>query len=161
MTLKELSLLKQSIDAKKYPNMPLDYIPLFKYTDKTANGLTRCIIDYLTLHGYQAERISTTGRMVDNTKNYTNVLGITKQIGSKKWIKGSGTKGSADISSTIPISINGTIIGVSVKWEVKIGKDRQSDFQKEYQKNIEKNKGYYFIVKDFEDFINKYLQLIK
>jgi len=146
MTLKELSLLKQSIDAKKYPNMPLDYIPLFKYTDKTANGLTRCIIDYLTLHGYQAERISTTGRMVDNTKNYTNVLGITKQIGSKKWIKGSGTKGSADISSTIN--------GKSVKIEVKIGKDRQSEHQKAYQQSIEKSGGLYLIATSFEQFIN-------
>jgi hypothetical protein len=146
MTLKELSLLKQSIDAKKYPNMPLDYIPLFKYTDKTANGLTRCIIDYLTLHGYQAERISTTGRMVDNTKNYTNVLGITKQIGSKKWIKGSGTKGSADISATIK--------GKSVKIEVKIGKDRQSEHQKAYQQSIENSGGLYLIATSFEQFIN-------
>jgi len=146
MTLKELSLLKQSIDAKKYPNMPLNYIPLFKYTDKTANGLTRCIIDYLTLHGYQAERISTTGRMVDNTKNYTNVLGITKQLGSKKWIKGSGTKGSADISATIK--------GKSVKIEVKIGKDRQSEHQKAYQQSIENSGGLYLIATSFEQFIN-------
>jgi hypothetical protein len=146
MTLKELSLLKQSIDAKKYPNMPLDYIPLFKYTDKTANGLTRCIIDYLTLQGYQAERISTTGRMVDNTKNYTNVLGITKQLGSKKWIKGSGTKGSADISATIK--------GKSVKIEVKIGKDRQSEHQKAYQQSIENSGGLYLIATSFEQFIN-------
>jgi hypothetical protein len=146
MTLKELSLLKQSIDAIKYPNMPLDYIPLFKYTDKTANGLTRCIIDYLTLHGYQAERISTTGRMVDNTKTFTNVLGITKQIGSKKWIKGSGTKGSADISATIK--------GKSVKIEVKIGKDRQSEHQKKYQESIEKSGGLYLIATSFEQFIN-------
>jgi hypothetical protein len=146
MTLKELSLLKQSIDAKKYPNMPLDYIPLFKYTDKTANGLTRCIIDYLILHGYQAERISTTGRMVDNTKNYTNVLGITKQLGSKKWIKGSGTKGSADISATIK--------GKSVKIEVKIGKDRQSEHQKAYQQSIENSGGLYLIATSFEQFIN-------
>jgi hypothetical protein len=146
MTLKELSLLKQSIDAKKYPNMPLDYIPLFKYTDKTANGLTRCIIDYLTLQGYQAERISTTGRMVDNTKTFTNVLGITKQIGSKKWIKGSGTKGSADISATIK--------GKSVKIEVKIGKDRQSEYQKAYQQSIENSGGLYLIATSFEQFIN-------
>jgi len=146
MTLKELSLLKQSIDAKKYPNMPLDYIPLFKYSDKTANGLTRCIIDYLTLQGYQAERISTTGRMVDNTKTYTNVLGITKQLGSKKWIKGSGTKGSADISATIK--------GKSVKIEVKIGKDRQSEHQKAYQQSIENSGGLYLIATSFEQFIN-------
>jgi hypothetical protein len=147
MTLKGLSLLKQTIDSIKYPNMPIDYIPLYKYTDKTANGLTRCIIDYLEFNGCQAERISTTGRMVDNTKTFTNVLGITKQIGSKKWIKGSGTKGSADISATIN--------GKSVKIEVKIGKDRQSEHQKKYQESIEKSGGIYLIAKSFEDFIKQ------
>ena len=91
----------------------------------------------------------------------TDVLGNQKKIGSGKYIKGSGTKGSADISSTIPININGKKIGVSVKWEVKIGKDIQSDFQKEYQKNIEKAGGYYFIVKSFDDFMDKYLELTK
>ena len=147
MTLKGLSLLKQTIDSVKYPNMPIDYIPLYKYTDKTANGLTRCIIDYLEFNGCQAERISTTGRMVDNTKTFTNVLGITKQIGSKKWIKGSGTKGSADISATIN--------GKSVKIEVKIGKDRQSEHQKKYQESIEKSGGIYLIAKSFEHFIKQ------
>ena len=147
MTLKGLSLLKLTIDAIKYPNMPIDYIPLYKYTDKTANGLTRCIIDYLEFNGCQAERISTTGRMVDNTKTFTNVIGITKQIGSKKWIKGSGTKGSADISATIN--------GKSVKIEVKIGKDRQSEHQKKYQESIEKSGGIYLIAKSFEDFIKQ------
>ena len=147
MTLKGLSLLKQTIDSVKYPNMPIDYIPLYKYTDKTANGLTRCIIDYLEFNGCQAERISTTGRMVDNTKTFTNVIGITKQIGSKKWIKGSGTKGSADISATIN--------GKSVKIEVKIGKDRQSEHQKKYQESIEKSGGIYLIAKSFEDFIKQ------
>jgi hypothetical protein len=147
MTLKGLSLLKQTIDSVKYPNMPIDYIPLYKYTDKTANGLTRCIIDYLEFNGCQAERISTTGRMVDNTKTFTNVIGITKQIGQKKWIKGSGTKGSADISATIN--------GKSVKIEVKIGKDRQSEHQKKYQESIEKSGGIYLIAKSFEDFIKQ------
>ena len=147
MTLKGLSLLKQTIDSVKYPNMPIDYIPLYKYTDKTANGLTRCIIDYLEFNGCQAERISTTGRMVDNTKTFTNVIGITKQIGSKKWIKGSGTKGSADISATIN--------GKSVKIEVKIGKDRQSEHQKKYQESIEKSGGIYLIATSFEDFIKQ------
>ena len=147
MTLKGLSLLKQTIDSVKYPNMPIDYIPLYKYTDKTANGLTRCIIDYLEFNGCQAERISTTGRMVDNTKTFTNVIGITKQIGSKKWIKGSGTKGSADISATIN--------GKSVKIEVKIGKDRQSEHQIKYQQSIEKSGGIYLIAKSFEDFIKQ------
>jgi hypothetical protein len=84
--------------------------------------------------------------MVDNTKTFTNVLGITKQIGTKKWIKGSGTKGSADISATIK--------GKSVKIEVKIGKDRQSEHQKAYQQSIEKSGGLYLIATSFEQFIN-------
>jgi len=141
--------------------MPPEYIVRTKFTDKTANGLTKAIVKWINLNGYQAERISTSGRWVDNSKVVTDVLGNQKKIGSGKYIKGSGTKGSADISSTIPININGKKIGVSVKWEVKIGKDIQSDFQKEYQKNIEKAGGYYFIVKSFADFMDKYIQLTK
>lgn len=141
--------------------MPADYVVKTKYSDKTANSLTKAIVKWINLNGYQAERISTTGRWIDNSKIVTDVLGNRKKIGSGKYIKGSGTKGSADISSTIPININGKKIGVSVKWEVKIGKDTQSDFQKEYQKNIEKAGGYYFIVKSFDDFMNKYLELTK
>jgi hypothetical protein len=42
-----------------------------------------------------------------------------------QWTKGTSTAGSADISATIK--------GRSVKIEVKIGKDRQSEAQKKYQ----------------------------
>lgn len=144
MTLKDLQKLKQSIDAKKYPNMPIDYIPLYKYTDKNANGLTRCIIDCLTMLGHQAERISTTGRKIGKIETYTNTLGFVKQMGSEKWIKGSGTKGSADISATIK--------GRSVKIEVKIGKDRMFEDQYKYKESVENAGGIYIIAKDFESF---------
>jgi hypothetical protein len=141
--------------------MPKHCIPRPKFSDNSANNLTKAIIKYIELMGYQAERISNTGRYVDNTKKFKNIQGQQIQIGSGQYIPGTGTKGTADISSTIPININGKKIGVSVKWEVKFGKDRQSDFQKEYQKNIENSGGYYFIVHDFEDFMSKYLELTK
>jgi len=51
-TKKAIQLLKNLfIDdcSRKYPNVPKPYIPAPKYTDKTANGLTRCIIDYIEL----------------------------------------------------------------------------------------------------------------
>ena len=117
------------------------------YTDKTANGLTKMIIDWINYNGGQAERINTTGRLI-KAKTYKDVMGITKTIGQDKWIKGTGTLGSADISATIQ--------GKSVKIEVKIGRDKQSDVQKQYQEAIEKAGGIYYIAKDFDSFYNWY-----
>jgi hypothetical protein len=159
--LKKLIELKHSEECKKYPSMPPAYIPLTKFTDKTANGLTKCVIAWINLHGGQAERINTTGRMIDKTKVVSDALGQKRMIGSVEWQKGTGTKGSADISSTIRMNINGRMIGVSVKWEVKIGKDRMSEHQKKYQLEIEGADGYYFVVKSFDDFIEKYTELTK
>ena len=144
--LKELKL-KDSME--KHPNVPEHAIPNPKYSDKTANGLTKCIIDFLMLSGYQAERINTMGRPIDNRKQVTDVLGRVKTIGSMTWGKSTARKGSADISATIK--------GKSVKIEVKIGKDRQSDFQKEYQKEVEWAGGIYIIAKSFQEFYDWYL----
>ena len=146
--MKELQNLALAHSRQKYPNFPEHARVIRKYTDKTANGLTKCIIDWVTMSGYQAERISSMGRMIDNRETYTDVVGRTKTIGSTKWIPGSSTKGTADISATIK--------GRSIKIEVKIGKDRQSDAQKAYQLQVEKAGGVYIIVKTFEDFYNWY-----
>ena len=148
--LKELKL-NESIN--EHPNVPRYAISVPKYTDKTANGLTRCIIDNLQLSNHQAERINTMGRPIDNRKQVTDVLGRTKTIGSMTWGKSTATKGSADISATIN--------GRSVKIEVKIGKDRQSMDQKIYQQNIEKSGGQYWIVKNFDDFMKKYEEFLE
>lgn len=118
------------------------------YKDTTANGLTRCIIDFLTFSGWQAERISNTGRMIDRRRTYTDVLGHKRQIGSMEWARGTGTAGSADISATIA--------GRSIKIEVKIGRDRQSTAQNSYQKKIEASGGIYFIATNIQYFIEWY-----
>jgi hypothetical protein len=130
-------------------------------SDKTANGLTRCIIDFLTWSGHQAERINTMGRRVDNKKEVKDVLGRVRIVGSAEWQKGSGTKGSADISSTISVMINGQKYGLSVKWEVKIKKDVQSVHQKIYENKIKETGGHYFIVHDMEEFLNIYDEFMK
>lgn len=149
--MKPLEILKQlkleSLRAK-YPSVPDYAIPVPKYSDNSANGLTKCVIDFLQLSGWQAERINTMGRMIDNRKQVTDVLGRTKTIGSTKYIPTTGTKGSSDISATI--------MGRSVKIEIKYGKDRQSQDQKKYQESVEKSGGIYWIVKTFEDFLKKY-----
>lgn len=160
---KHLQKLKQLFVAnamKKYPNYPMDYIAVPKYNDTTANGLTRCIVDFLNLSNHQAERISNTGRYIDGTKTYTDTVGLTRTIGSGQYIKGTGTNGTADLSSTIQVNIGGRKFGLSVKWEIKIGKDRQSDAQKQYQVMIEESGGIYHIVSSFDDFYEKYLIII-
>jgi hypothetical protein len=154
---KENKLLMQSLHyakmRQKYPTAPEHGMPIKKYNDNSANALTKCIIDFLTFLGYQAERINTMGRYVDDSKIITDVVGFQRKIGSGKYIKGTGTKGSADISATIK--------GRSVKIEVKYGKDRQSDYQKEYQQAIERAGGVYIIARDFDGFKEWYDNFIK
>jgi hypothetical protein len=146
--LEKLKELKLNSSISDHPNVPRYAIALPKYTDATANGLTKCILDYLQLCNHQAERINTMGRPIDNRKQVTDVVGRTKTIGTMTWGKSTATKGSADISATI--------LGRSVKIEVKIGADRQSEHQKIYQEAIEKSGGQYWIVKNFDDFHEKY-----
>ena len=155
--LKEASL---AYDRAKYPNFPEYARSTRKYTDKTANGLTKCILDWIKFNGGQAERVSVTGRYVDNTKVVSDVLGRKYKIGTAKYIRSSMQKGSADISSTIPVPLaSGKTWGLSVKWEVKM-KDKQSEEQRNYQEQIERSGGYYFIVHSFEEFLHYYDQLM-
>jgi hypothetical protein len=141
--LHELKLQRYAIT---HPNYPQDYIPKTMYKDSTANGLTKAICDFINYNGYQAERINTMGTAREKKTTAGKVIGVT-------WTKGTSTAGSADISATIK--------GRSVKIEVKIGKDRQSDAQKKYQENIEKAGGTYIIAKDFDSFVEWYNQFIQ
>lgn len=147
--LKKLASLAAAAQANKYATVPRYAVPPpQKYDDRTANGLTVCIIDYVRLSGGQAERISSEGRVIDNRKTVTDVVGRTQTIGSIRRIKTSSQRGTADISATIK--------GRSVKVEVKIGSDRQSPLQREYQHQVEKAGGLYFVAKDFQSFFDWY-----
>lgn len=132
----------------RYPAMPDKYRPAFRYSDKSANGLTKCIIDFLRFSGWQAERISVTGRYVDNSKVVTDVLGNQRKVGSGQYIPSSMQRGSADISATIA--------GRSVKIEVKVGRDRQSEHQKAYQMEVTQAGGSYWLVRSYEGFLLMY-----
>lgn len=131
-------------ERAKYPNIPIYAIVKPTREDRTANGLQRCIIDFLELEGWQAERINVTGRPIFKKMN----IGGREVEVLEKWITGQGTKGSADISATIE--------GRSVKIEVKVGNDFQRDEQKKYQIEIERAGGVYYIARNFETFTGWY-----
>jgi len=152
--LTELYINQQSL---KYPNFPIDKLGVKKYTDKTANGLTNCIKDFLNFQGHQAERISTMGRVLDNRKTFVDVMGRSRTIGSTQYIPGTGTKGSADLSGIIKTK-NNTII----PWKIEVKmKDRQSEAQKKYQEQIINAGGHYSIVHNFDEFIEQYDELME
>lgn len=115
-----------------------------KLKDSTANGLTQCIIRYLELLGYQAERVSTMGRVVGMTKVPHRTKYGTYYEAKPRYARGSFTPGTADVSATIE--------GRSVKIEVKIGRDTQSEKQKAYADDVRKAGGIYYIAKDFQSF---------
>ncbi len=146
--VKMLETLAMDEARRRYPTVP--YLAPRTFRDDTANGLTKCIIAFLKLEGWQAERINTTGRPVNHTKSYTDVMGVRRTIGRFEWVYGTGTRGSADISATIA--------GRSVKIEVKAGKDRQSDHQREYQRQVEAAGGIYVIARNFQQFNDWYAQ---
>lgn len=120
---KKLKMLFQSVHQKAPPG----------YEDQTANGLTRCIVDYINLKGYQAERI--------------NCFGIPVPVGDGTYRMGKTNmhKGTADISATVN--------GQSVKIEIKVGRDKMSSFQKAYKVEIEKAGGIYYVAQTFPKFL--------
>jgi hypothetical protein len=153
--LKQLSEAEKELRKIKYPSLP-DYARTTKkYTDKTANGLTAAIVDWLNLSGGFGERISVTGRRIDKTKVVTDCLGGKRVIGSARWIKSSMKKGSADVAGHIRFPVdNPAGHPIPLKVEVKIGKDTQKKNQKGYENDMVRTGALYCIATCFEDFIN-------
>ncbi|MGV3528930.1 MAG: hypothetical protein ACO1OO_08550 [Flavisolibacter sp.] len=108
------------------------------YSDATANGLTRCICDFIRHIGGYANRISTTGTM-------------RKINGQMKWTRGNSNKGAADIR----ILFNGRSVDV----EVKVGRDRMREAQTKEKERVERAGGLYFVARSFPEFLEWWLQL--
>ncbi len=109
-----------------------DRMKLKAWNDTTANGLTDCVIDWITYKGGSATRIICTGQ-------------YRKINGSMKWVPGSTRNGTADIHACI----NGRHCSI----EVKIGRDRMSEDQHKEKARIEAAGGLYVIATDMPSFI--------
>ena len=132
--LKQLTRLADKKQRLKRPNVPVHaWSSMAPFRDHTANELTKSIIAFIDVIGGQAERINSMGRQI-------NIKGQTK------WIYGTGTNGTADISATWE--------GMSIKIEVKATKgEKQSEVQKQYQQSIEQAGGIYLIARNMEGFV--------
>jgi len=146
--MKRLKELELALHRVKFPDYPEHARYTQPWSDKTANGLEKCIVFWIQGHGGQAERIKNTGRYIDGRKVVTDVLGVRKTIGSGQYIPGTGTNGTSDIHAVVK--------GRSVKIEVKIGKDKMSAAQKKYKADTERAGGIYFVATNFDEFVNEW-----
>lgn len=157
--IKLLKQLSHEAKRKEYPSFPEAYIPETIYTDKTANGLQKCIKDFLNLSGHQAERVNTMGVYIPG--KITDHGHLAQEVTQGRYRKTAATKGSSDIHSTINLKTKIGPIGISVKWEVKIGKDTVKQKQIEYGESVKKAGGLYFIVSSFDQFHEYYLEILE
>lgn len=140
---------------ERYPTTTaFDHQANFK--DTSEKTLEDCILYFATLEGFQAERIKVKANRIDKRKTYVDAVGFQRTIGTVTWAKSSMQAGSADMSLTIPKKFENTVIGVSVKVEIKIGKDYIKKNQVIYRDQIYAAGGEYWIVKTFEDFYTQY-----
>ena len=135
----------------KYPSFPKKYIPPLDIKGTSTNKLEKQIVAFIQLHGWQAERIKNTGQARVEKLKLAN--GYTKE--KVTYTKGTGTKGTADISSTIE--------GRSVKIEVKNAKtkDRMSKAQEAYQSQLDLTGGVYYVARDIDSFIEWFKENFK
>lgn len=126
--LKEMAITESRF---KYPNVPEYARPQPKYSDKDANGLTACVVDFINFSGGWATRVNSQGQWVE---------------AMKKWIPSNTEKGTPDVIACI----DSHFYGIEIKM-----KDKQSDDQKKVEAKIAAAKGHYMIVRSFEEFYTK------
>lgn len=154
-SIKLLERMADEAARKRYPNTPPHYLAPRKYSDKNTSELTKAVTDFLKLEGHFCERTGNEGRVIDNRKEVTDVLGHTRIIGSAKRVHGSGMRGTSDLKAVI----NGQFVAVEIKCAAT--SDRQSQAQKQYQQSVESSGGLYVIARTFEGFLNWYKLTIR
>jgi hypothetical protein len=127
--VKELEQLANDEARQLHPTNP--HLAPRTFRDDSANGLTACIVKYITLLGGFASRINNGG-------NYNTKL--------RRFIPGTSRRGLADIMATYR--------GKSLHIEVKAGKDRQSEAQRKIEAEVIRSGGFYYLARDFESFRN-------
>jgi hypothetical protein len=151
--VKELNALNTNYLRSKYPSVPSHGLNPKRYKEKTSGDLTKSIKAAIELTGGQCERIANMGRTLNNRHSYTDVLGHSKTIGSIKYIPGTGTNGTADLSATIS--------GRSIKIEIKIGSDKMSEAQKLYREKVEGAGGIYIVARSYSQFVDELERRLK
>ncbi len=154
-TIKKKSGWKDELKALKYEHIKSTspgffemsggyQMKLMPYRDDTANGLTKCIVDYINFSGGNANRINVQGqprkeRVALAFGNYRDILRFTPSTTNK---------GTADLHCIIQ--------GRHISIEIKIGKDKLSEHQIKEMNRVTAAGGLYFVARDMQSFVKFY-----
>lgn len=119
---------------KERLTMPEYAIVRPKYSDKDANGLTACIVDYINFQP------TSMAWRVNNMGVYDSKLGKYRNPGTRK--------GIADISAIRD--------GQAWQIEVKKGSDKLSEHQDKFKQDVERARGVYCVAYSFEQFLTRW-----
>jgi len=125
------------------------------YTDTNTNGLTRCVIDFLTYKGHYAIRTNRQGQArieripIGGTQQNTSGKGV-KYHGKVSYTKNPEAKAFTDIQA----SIGGLYVAIEIK--CKATKDRMNDSQEVNKMHVEKSGALWLVVTHFELFRDWY-----
>ena len=144
MTIKEFQKIWDTFKASK-SNLPAHAVPRRKpgdaFTDKTAIGLEKLIVCF-TRWQREANGVPVLAAKINVVGTYRPGVGFTVT---------NATKGVSDIWMTY--------FGRSICVEVKVGKDRPSEWQKKFEERQKMAGGEYRIVKSWDEFYQLWLSL--
>lgn len=119
----------------RYSVLPIQYRTPFRFRDDSANGLTDCIVKYISLSGGFVSRY---GGIYD------------RKLG--KFRPGTNRKGLPDII--------GTFQGKSIFVEVKFGRDKMSEHQEKVRDEQTASGGLFYLAHNFTEFKDWFDRLI-
>ena len=117
---------------------------IIPYKDNTANGLTKCIIDFLNFQGWYANRINVQGQ----ARKERIKLAHGNFFDKVTYTPSTTNKGTADISAIVK--------GQHWSIEVKVHKDRMSLHQLKEMERVTAAGGKYFIARSMDEFLEFY-----
>lgn len=127
--LQTLAALDLEAKQRQHPTVPAHALVKGKFSDATANELTRAVIRCIELHGGYAVRINTQGQFNEKLQ---------------RWTTGTTRRGTADVHAVA--------FGLHLSIEIKVGRDRLSGAQQATAADVERAGGRYFVARDFEAF---------
>ena len=143
---------KEELKEMKYRHMEINTPSAFiasggrtmklkPFADSTSNGLTNCIIDWINYSGGHAVRINTQGQA--RKEKIELAFGNRREI--VRFTPSTTAKGTFDITATI--------MGRSVKIEVKVGRDSLSSAQIKQMEKEEAAGALCFVARDMQSFV--------
>lgn len=133
------------------------------YSDKTEKGLMECIEDHaeFTNSGMfwrtpnKSSQVKVKAKLIANASINEVLSGIATEKVDRVYGFSSGTNGMSDMSGFITIPIASYIVPVGIALEIKIPGDTQKEDQIEFEQRVRVRSGWYIMVMDFADYLQK------